>query len=231
MSTSAPARGVAVPAAVSVVVAAVVAVFAVVGLVVSFTTDRLPTGPALPPPEASGPVLTFDPRTRDAGFDNVSVTMPASSYECPSKPESALPLLTSGLLCHAPVHPDYRGTSDWAATAGFGTVPDTLVRPTAEGTAKAFFEEFRSQGFSKLETTLSDYQTQRATVDGHEVVGVIGQVHYTIAGLPSSYDRVVVFAVPAEGGGFVVYFSSRPDDTPASVLEPLNASINSLRIS
>ena len=230
MSASAPARGVAVPAAVGVVVAAVVAVFAVVGLVVSFTSDRLPTGPALPPPAASEPVVTFDTTTRKARFDNVSVTMPASPYVCPTKPESLPGLMRSGVLCQADVHADYQGTSDWSATAGFGLVADELSRPDAEGTAKAFFQEFRSQGFAKLETTLSDYETQRATLAGHEVVGVVGHVHYKVAGLPSTYDRVVVFAVPAEDGSFVIYFSSRPDDTPKSVLDPLNASINSLGI-
>jgi hypothetical protein len=39
-----------------------------------------------------------------------------------------------------------------------------------------------------------------------------------------------VIAVPVQHGGYVVYFSSRPDDTPESVLESLNASINTLRI-
>lgn len=231
MSASAPARAVAVPTAVVVVVAALVAVFAVVGLVVSLTSDRLPTGPALSPPGASHPAVTFDPTTRKAGFDTVAVTMPASPYECPDKPDAVSPLLASGLMCQADVHVNYQGTSDWSATAGFGSVPDELARPTPEGTAKAFFQEFRTQGFGQQKTTLSDYQTQRAMVGGHEVVGVVGHVHYKVAGLASRYDRVVVFAVPVPDSGFVIYFSSRPDDTPTSVLDPLNASINSLRIS
>jgi hypothetical protein len=229
-TTSPPSRGVAVPAAVGVVVAAVVAMLALVGLVVSLTDDPLPTGPALPPPEATAPEVSFEPSTRSARYDNSFVTMPAAPYACPADPASRPPLLSSAIVCSAAVHADYQGSADWAATAGFGPVSEDLTRSTAEATAQAFFEAFRSGGFGDHPTSLADYQTQQVTLSGQPVTAVSGNIRYEIAGLSSSYDRLLVIAVPVQHGGYVVYFSSRPDDTPESVLESLNASINTLRI-
>ncbi|HEU5484340.1 MAG TPA: hypothetical protein VFU98_05490 [Microlunatus sp.] len=224
-----PRKGVAVPAAIGVVVAAMVAVFAVVGLVVSLTSDRLPTGPALAPPAPAEPEVSYDSLVRRARFANVSVSMPATPYECPSSPGSAPPILASGLICSAPVHEDYAGTDDWSATAGFGSVPDTLTRPTAAETARAVFDRLQMAAFPQEKTTITDRKTEEATLNGQQVPVLSGNVHYSVAGVPSRYDRMVVVALPVDGGGFAVYFSSRPNDTAPSTLDVLNSSIGSLR--
>jgi hypothetical protein len=227
-ATQQPSRGVAVPVAVGVVVAAVVAVLVVVGLVVSLTEDRLPTGPALPPPAARAPSVSFDPLTRVVRYAEVTTRLPGTPYTCPDAPGSTPPLISSGVLCSAPVHPDYDGSSDWTATAGFGSVTEELTRPTAAATARAFFATFRRVGFDNRTTTLAEVATDRVDLDGHPVALISGNVGYTVAGLPSTYDRVLVIVLPLEDGGYAVYFSSRPDDTPETTLDVLNASVNAL---
>ncbi|HEY5786543.1 MAG TPA: hypothetical protein VIT65_17380 [Microlunatus sp.] len=223
-----PSRGVAVPAAVGVVIAAVVAVLVVVSVVVSLTEDRLPTGPALPPPAAMAPTVSFDAPTRIVRYAEVTTRMPGTPYTCPETPGSTPPLLSSGILCSAPVHPDYEGTSDWTATAGFGSVADGITRPTAEATARAFFATFRSVAFDNRTTTLAKLATDQADLDGHQVALVSGNVGYTVPGVPSSFDRVLVVVLPVDDGDYAVYFSSRPDDTPKATLDVLNASIDGL---
>ncbi|HEY5979278.1 MAG TPA: hypothetical protein VIT41_06545 [Microlunatus sp.] len=220
--TQQPSRGVAVPVAVGVVVAAVVAALVVVGLVVALTEDRLPTGPALPPP------VSFDAPTRVVRYAGVTTRMPGTPYVCPGSPDSVPPLLSSGLLCDATVHADYDGTSDWSATAGFGSVADDLVRPTAAATARAFFDAFRGVGFDNRTTTLGAVTTDQVDLDGRPVALISGNVGYTVSGVPSSYDRVLVIVLPVEDGDFAVYLSSRPDDTPEATLGVLNASIDGL---
>lgn len=227
-ATQQPSRGVAVPAAVGVVIAAVVAVLVVVSVVVSLTEDRLPTGPALAPPAAAAPEVSFDAPTRIVRYAEVTTRMPGTPYICPATPDSTPPLLSSGILCSAPVHPDYEGTSDWTATAAFGSVAEGLTRPTAEATARAFFDTFRSVGFDNRTTTLAKVATEQVDLDGHQVALISGNVGYTVPGVPSSYDRVLVIVLPVDDGDYAVYFSSRPDDTPKATLEVLNASIDGL---
>lgn len=227
-ATEQPDRGVAVPAAVGVVVAAVVAVLVVVGLVVSLTEDRLPTGPALPPPEAPVAAVSFDASNRQVHFAGVTARMPGDPYSCPGRPEAVPPLLTSGILCGAPIHRDYDGTSDWSATAGFGSVADDLAGATAAATAKSFFDTFRTVGFDSRKTTLTAQETDQVELDGHQVALISGNVGYEVPGVPSTYDRLLVIALPLDDGGYAVYFSSRPNDTPQTTLDVLDESINTL---
>ena len=226
--TEQPNPGVAVPAAVGVVVAAVVAVLVVVALVVSLTEERLPTGPALPPPEAPVAAVSFDSSNRQARYLDVLVRMPGDPYTCPSTPDAVPPLLISGIVCSAPVHRDYDGTSDWVATAGFGPVADDLAGATAAATAKSFFDTFRSVGYGSRKTTLTGQETDQVDLDGHQVALISGNVGYSVPGVPSTFDRVLVIALPLDDGSYAIYFSSRPNDTPKTTLDVLNESINTL---
>lgn len=227
-ATQPPRHGVAVPAAVGVVVAAVVAVLLVVGVVVSLTEDRLPTGPALPPPPAPVAEVTFRASTLQAEYAGLRARMPAHPYVCPRTPDTVSPLMTSGVVCTAPIHPDYEGTADWTATAGFGAVADDLVGANAAATAKSFFDTFREAGFGNRKTTLADVQTSQADVSGRQVALISGNIGYQVPGVPSTYDRLLVVVLPLDDGGFAAYFSSRPNDTPKTTIATLNQSINSL---
>lgn len=226
------ARGVAAPVAVGVVIAAVVVALAIVGLVVAFESDKLPTGPAMAPPPAPVAAVNSDPSTRTARYTNVRVTMPAPPYACDDSPAPVTTVLASGIICNAPVHPKYDGGSnDWAASAAFGSVSEDLSGATAADTAKAIFEQWRVGAFGGRDTTLSDYASKEVDLGGQPVTQVVGNVHYSVKGVPSTYDRVVVVVLPTENGGYAAYISSRPDDTPTTTLDALNASINSLRYS
>lgn len=227
-------RSVAVPVAVGVVVAALVGVLVLVGFVVSVTGERLPTGPALPPPEPVAPTVTFESASGSARFQEASVSLPVDAYRCPSAPAAALPVFESAVICTATVHADYRGTEDWSATVGFGSVPADLARPagrpTAKATAEALFRVLRTESFDGEPTTVADRLSETVQLGGRDVVGVSGRVEYEIAGLPSRYDRLLVVVLPLSDGSFAAYVSSRPDDTPDTTTERLNASIDSLRI-
>ena len=217
------------PVAVGVVVAAIVAVFAVVGLVVSLTDDRLPTGPAMAPPAPAEPEVSYDSLLRRARFGDVVVSMPGLPYECPNAPGEAPPILVSGLVCNAAVHLKYNGTDDWSATVGFGSVTEALTKPTAEDTAAAVFQQLRTAAFSNQTTTIRNQDSEEIDLSGNPVWVMSGEVHYSVEGVPSSYDRMIVVALPVEDGGYAVYFSSRPSDTPQQTLDVLDRSITSLR--
>lgn len=228
-TTEQPTTGVAVPVAVGAVIAAVVVVLAMVGLVVSLTTDRLPTGPALAPPPPPAPEVSYDAMLRAARLAELSVTMPGAPYECPSSPGAAPPILDSGLVCNAPVHKAYNGTDTWSATVGFGIPASNLTRPTTRDTATEVFQQLRTAAFSGRATTVSDYAIEQVTLNGKTASVARGNVHYTVAGLPSTYDRMVVVALPLDDDEYAIYFTSRPDDTPKSTLDKLNYSLGTIR--
>lgn len=220
--------GVAVPKAVGVVVAAVVAALALISLAITLTTDRLPTGPALDPPAPPAPALRYSASTRKATAGPVSVTMPKAPYVCPRSAQPLGSLLTDAIVCDAPVHPGYRGTDTWSATAGFGLLSPTRVQGTGAATAQAAFEEIRATFFADQKTTVTDRATDTVSLGGHQVSIVSGQVHYQVVGLPSRYDRLVVIALPTDDEAYSLYFSSRPNDTPKATLEVLDTSIGTL---
>lgn len=220
--------GLAVPKAVGVVVAAVVAALALVSFAVTLTADRLPTGPALDPPPPPTPALGYSASSRKATAGPVSVTMPKDPYACPRSAQPLGSLLTDAVVCDAPVHPGYRGTDTWSATAGFGLLSATRVQPTSTATAQAAFEEIRGTSFADQKTTVTDQVADTVALGGHQVAVVSGEVHYQVAGLPSRYDRLIVIALPTDDEAYAIYFSSRPNDTPKSTLEVLDASISTL---
>lgn len=227
--TTEPRRdGVAVPKAIGVVVAAIVAVLAAVSLSVTLTADRLPSGPAMDPPPPPAPALRYSASIRKATAGPVSVTMPKEPYVCPRSAQPLGSLLTDAIVCDAPVHPGYRGTDTWSATAGFGLLSATHVRPTGIATAEAAFADIRATFFADQQTTVTDQATDRVTLGGHQVTAVSGEVHYRMAGLPSRYDRLLVIALPLGDGMYSLYFSRRPNDTPKPTLEVLEASISRL---
>ncbi|MDN5762110.1 MAG: hypothetical protein L0H41_07330, partial [Microlunatus sp.] len=174
--------------------------------------------------------VTFDPATRRASFEQTSVLMPASPYTCPGKPESALPSLSSAMFCAAPVHAVYDGSNDWVATAGFGSVPDELAKATPAETAAALFESLRGQAYADHDTTVANRGSETVQLAGRPAAVQLGDLRYRVPGVPSSYDRLFVAVLPLPTGGYVAYLSGRPNDAPASTLDALNESINSLRI-
>jgi hypothetical protein len=224
--------GVRLPLAVALVVGALVLATAAVGAVVSASAQRLPSGPALPPPTPSAvrPVVQYDPVSRTASVAALRWVPPVAPYACAADAQPRRPAFDELLLCAAPVHDDYAGADDWSASTGLGVVGPTLSVPgDPKATADKVFGALRGQFFAGQRTEVRQLVAQRfdGAPDG-TATAVSGEVHYEVEGLPSEYDRLVVLVVELADGGYATWFSSRPDDTPASTLTVLDASIATL---
>lgn len=222
--------GVRLPVAVAVVVAALAVAVVAVGAVVSASAQRLLTGPALPPPAAApaGPAVVYDEATRTASVEELRLVLPAEPYVCLTTPQPALPTFRSAVVCSAPVHDDYdEDGSDWSASTGIGLVPDALVTPgDLQATAAAVFASLRGQFFAGQETT--ERKAERQSWDGAppgRSEARTAEIHYAVDGVPSRYDRTSVLVVALEDGGYGIWFSSRPDDTPRAARAALDASL------
>lgn len=218
--------------AIALVVGALVAAVVAVGAVASVSADRLPSGPAspLPTPTATAPAVRYEAASRSASVAELHLVLPGAPYSCDAAPRPGGPTFTSLVTCSALVHENYRGSADWTATTGLGVLNDPLVVPgDLKGTAEKVFGSLRTTFFRGTATTVRELSTQpfeRAPADRSLVV--IGEVRYRVRGVPSRYDRLVVLVVELAGGGYGVWFSSRPDDTPEATLAVLDEAIAGL---
>ncbi len=220
-------RTVGIPVAVALVIGVVVVALVAVGLTVTLTEDRIRSGPAVAPPSAPAlPGLVLDPSTRSGRIENVSLVLPGPPYVCGPTPGALPPSFSSALSCDAPIHRDYRGTADWSASSGLGLVADSLVvQDDLDRTGRNLYESLRRQFFAGEQTTVQKLQPVRNTDQG---LFFTGEVHYSIKGLPSRYDRLVLGVIELRSGRYAAFFSSRPNDAPATVVDVLNRSIATL---
>lgn len=223
---------VGLPLAVAVVTGALLAGVLAVAAVVSASAERLPSGPAVPPPTPSAvvPVVSYDVAARTASVAELRLVLPGAPYTCGTAGQPQQPTFSSVLLCAAPVHENYRGSADWTATTGIGVVPEALTVPDdPKATADRVFGSLRGQFFAGQRTEVHKLVAERfAAAPEGAGIAVSGEVHYTVAGVPSRYDRVVVLVVELADGGYGVWFSSRPEDTPEATLAVLDTSIGTL---
>lgn len=216
------------PLAVALVVGTLLLAVVAVGAVASATTRGLPSGPAVPPPTRSaGSQVTYNPGSRAASVQDLKVTLPGAPYVCENGPGPALPSFDSVVVCNAPVHENYDGDADWSATTGVGVLPASLVvRGDAKATGDRAFASLRGQFFRDTTTTVTKRVAQPTDLApaGRSVV-VSGQVNYTVPGVPSRYDRLLLVVVALSDDRYGIVFSSRPDDTSKAVLTALDASL------
>jgi hypothetical protein len=219
------------PVAVAVVVAALLAAVVAVGLVGSASASRLASGPAVaPPPPTAAPALQYDPGSRAASVGTLRSTLAGSPYTCAPAPQPVRPSLTSAELCAAPVHQDYDAAgSDWTATTGLGVVePDLVVDGDIKATGDRVFGSLRRQFFDQQTEARRLVAQHTDLAPAGTSIAVSGEVHYTVKGVPSRYDKLLVVVFELEDGRYGAWFSSRPDDASQATLTALDASLATL---
>lgn len=218
---------VAVGSVVAVLLVAIVAV----GAVVTASTRDLPEGPAAAPALPPTATVSYDLDTRRARVGEVSVTMPAAPYECQSG-QALTPTFSDAAVCNALVFADYQGTEDWYAGLGFGLVSQDLqAGDDVKATTRNVFDSLQKQFYADEATTAKNFLYQELTdVPTTQAVALAGELHYDIEGLESTYDKVLIIVVKLDAGGYVAWFSARPDGAPQATVDVLNDSLNSFGI-
>ncbi|MCW2810936.1 MAG: hypothetical protein JWP61_1394 [Friedmanniella sp.] len=219
------------PVAVLIVGAvAVVCLLALAG-VTAWSTPRLASGPAVPPPAPTVdlPRVRWNLDTQQATIGEARVTLPFSPYGCAPAPEAKPPQFTSVIRCSALVHRDYNAAGDdWYAEAGFGIPAPDLVGEDVQTTADRMFDALRRAAYAGQTTTVRQRKVVTLPLPRDEAVAVTGEVHYDLPGLPSHADRLVVLALQ-RGPDRAVVYSVRPDDSSKALVDALNAALDSVR--
>ena len=127
-----PDRTVRLPAAVAVTLGALVLAVIAVGAVVSYSADRLPSGPPVDPPVRPAAVhtpISYDPQTRLASVKEMNFMAPAKPFACLPAPNVQPGVFRSYFACDALVHEDYAKAEDWHSSVGFAVLDDPLIVP------------------------------------------------------------------------------------------------------
>ncbi len=217
------------PLAVTLIIGVVVAALVGVGTTVALTGDRIRTGPAAAPPSPTPvPAVTYRPATRMISVDELRMVLPGSPYNCLDAPLGLAPF-ASAVSCDVLVHRDYAANQDWYATAGLGLLPESLVvAGKPKQTGERLFLSLRKRFFAGQVTKLQKFTATPTDVSGRQALVLTGEVRYTIKGLPSSYDRMLVALVELRSGRYAAFYSVRPDDAPETALAALDASLDTL---
>ena len=214
------------PLAVVTVVVAVIVGIMVVGLAIGLDGDRLPTGPALPPPSPTPVGLQYDQDSREAWYQNVQVTLAGAPYLCATEPEPMGPF-DDAVPCSFTVHEFYSGSHSWKAETGFALVPDTLaVSGDAQASARAVFNRLLSDAYPKEAKVSKLEVAPYAAAAGAAVLSA--RINVAVPKLPTTYDAAVVVVLTAQDGQQVSFYSLKPNDAGEDALKAVQASASTL---
>lgn len=218
----------------AIIAATVLLGLVVVGAVVWISEPRLSTGPAVAPPAptSNASVVDYQPRDRTASVQEMRVELPRAPYACGSEAGEAPPVFTSVRTCTALVHENYntRG-DDWYASFGMAVVSPTLVVPgDLEATGDRVYDQMMGLFFAGQQTTIEKRSTAPVEIaPTGKSVSISSEVLYSIDGLSSSYDRMLLVIVELANGEHAVCYSVRPDDAPKATLNALNGALDTLQ--
>lgn len=229
-----PKASIGVTAAIGIVVGTVLLALVVVGAAVSLSTKGVPSGPAFAPPvpTAVGPEIRWEPSSHSVAIQELHAVLPDRPFACAETAQPQLPSFSSVVTCEVKVHSNYVKGADWYGIAGVGLVPDGLVKKgDVGGTADNVFNALRRQFFPKEKTSLRKRRAQPSELGpaGTSML-VVGDLHYAVKGLPSSYDRLLVMVFQLKSGAYAAFFADQPDDTPQATKDVLNRSANTVRV-
>ena len=227
-----PATGtVKLPAAVAIVLAVVVLSVIAVGAIVSFSTDRLPSGPAVAPPPA-GPAetrISYDDATRRTAIEEMSYIAPPAPYVCPTTPAAQPPIFSTQLGCHAVVHEDYQPSgADWVSAVGMGVLDQSQIGPDVSATAAEVFTSVVAQNYPVGVKVRDRTNGAFGLAPAGQGILITADLHYSVKNVPSRYDAIVVAVVKLESGAYAAWYGMRPNDTPKSTRQVLVDSVQTL---
>ena len=224
------------PLAVAILIGAVLLAFVAVGAVVALSTERLPSGPPVAPPAVVPPIpktpVTVDAGTRKASAQEFRAVLPGAPFIC-DPPKELAGLFGSAVGCSAVVHRDYNDTGDdWYSSQVFGILDQNLVEPgDPAATADELVRGIATAYYANERVTVKKRSLKRLVdiaPDGKAVLLTM-QFHYSVKGLDSRYDRIVIGLFQLADGEFGTWLASNPNDAPDKLGKVLDASAATVR--
>lgn len=91
-------------------------------------------------------------------------------------------------------------------------------------------EELGDKFFGGQVTQIKRMRSSDRAVDGRPGMEFQANVHYSAKGLPSSYDRAIVWLVRCDDGSLIAAISSVPNDASPRLRDLASAALDSLTL-
>jgi hypothetical protein len=177
------------------------------------------------------PTGGLDTATRRAKIGPATLTLPGEPYVLYPDPVHVDGVVEVIFLANADVHPDYDGRHDWQATVALAQISPELVGSSDLDQAGArVMGELGDKFFGGHVTKIKRMRSFDRAADGHPGMEFRANVHYSAKGLPSSYDRAVVWLVRCEDGSLIAAISSVPNDASPRIRDQASAALDSLTL-
>ena len=227
-------RVVGLPAAAAVIIGGVLLAIIAVGAIISLTTDRPLTGPAVAPPTPTETqaTVTYDQATRRLSIEELQVTMPGRPFTCDIEPRTEAGVFSSTFSCTGWVHSNYNDKhDDWVAVIGLGVLEERLqTGQDLDAIAKATLAALAASSYDMEKVTISKQRTEPLTAVAPAGKAVLARADMHIADkdLPTTYDRMVVVVFELESGQHAVYYVIRPNDSKDDISDALRQSADTV---
>jgi hypothetical protein len=172
----------------------------------------------------------LDAATRRATLGSATLTLPPEPYVLYPDPVQLDGVVSVIFLANADVHPNYDQGRDWQATVALARMSSSLTDADLERAGDRVLRELGRQFFGGHPTKMTNVRSADRAVDGQPGMEFRADVYYSADGLPSRYDRVVVWLVRDDGGTLVAAISSVPNDTTSEVADLAATAIDSLTV-
>ena len=177
------------------------------------------------------PTGGLDTATRRAKIGPATLTLPGEPYDLYPDPVQVDGVVEVIFLANADVHPDYDGRHDWQATVALAQISPHLVGGAdLEQAGARVMKELGEKFFGGHVTQIKRMRSSDRAVDGHPGMEFQANVHYSAKGLPSSYDRAVVWLVRCDDGSLIAAISSVPNDANPRIRNLASAALDSLTL-
>ena len=172
----------------------------------------------------------LDAATRRATLGSATLTLPPEPYVLYPDPVQLGGVLNVILLANAEVHSNYQEGHDWQATVALAESSSDLTGADLERAGIRVLNELGQEFYGGHPTKITHLRSADRAIDGRAGMEFRADVYYSADGLPSRYDRVVVWLVRGDDGSLVAAISSVPDDAPSSLAELAASAMNSLTV-
>lgn len=172
----------------------------------------------------------LDAATRRATLGSATMTLPPEPYVLYPDPVELDGVVNVIFLANADVHPNYDEGRDWQATVALAEISSDLAGADLEPAGGRVLQELGQQFFGGHPTKITHLRSADRAVDGWPGMEFRADVYYSADGLPSRYDRVVVWLVRGDDGALVAAISSVPNDAAAQLTDLALNAIDSLTV-
>ncbi len=178
---------------------------------------------------AAGPIGELDESTGIATIGPLSMVMPDDPYVVHTRAGRVPGVFDVVFTAEAVVHARYDGMHSWSSTVLVGQLASGMPG-NLEAAGTAVIHAISERAYGGKTTKVGELSAGDHSIGGEAGEVLTAKISYEVAGLPSTFDRVVVVVVGLDDGTVVAAASVVPDDAAPELSRLAQQSLDSLGV-